>query len=220
MAKFEKAWRHEDTGEIFVWGRIVWPALLVARSNKKFPDKAATFQGTVMIPAGFDVKAVSTEIARAAEEKHGAAWKTKIKPDKYALQQTKTNLTLATFAAEFPFILKASANLDFPPFVIGPDAKPFKGDASDIYSGRWVLMAGSAWGYDKGSNGVGWNLNRVQLLDHAEPIAGGRVADATGFEAATVVEPKKGAGPSGPAKTTDDVFGGDDDGDTVEGLFQ
>lgn len=219
MSKFATAWKHEDTGQTFSpRGRMVWPTLLVAKVNPKFPEKPARFSCTLLIPAGADIKAISVEITRAAAEKHGADWKKKIKKDKYPLQKTEDHNTLAPFAAEFPFFLNAAANLDFPPHVLGPDAKPFKGDASDIYSGRWGLIAGGAWGYDKGSNGVGWNLDRVQLLDHAEPIAGGRVADATGFEAATVVEPKKGAGPSGPAKTTDDVFGGDD-GDTVEGLF-
>ena len=207
MSKTNEAWLNEGTGEIFTPKcRMVWPAILVAKKNRKFPEKPAKFNVALLIPKAADIKVIVAEIGRAAAEKHGAKWKEKIKADKYPLQKTSTNASLSEFAAEFPMMLNASANLEFPPFVIGPDAKPFKGDASDVYSGRWAIVAGDAWGYDTGSNGVGWNLNRIQLLDHDEPIADGRVATAEGFEEFKVDPAKAVGGGTTSPKTADDIM--------------
>jgi hypothetical protein len=201
MSKLLTAWVNEATGEIFSPKvRLVWPNLLVAKANRKVPDSKPKFSCVALIPKDANIDVIKTEIARAAQEKHGAKWKTmKLR---MPLGKTEDEPKLAEFAEEFPFVLKPSANEDFPPFVFGPDAKPFKGQPSEIYGGRWAIVVGGGWGYDTGSSGVGWNLNRVQLLDHDEPIGGGRVATADGFDIADV-----GAAPSGSkATSTDDIF--------------
>lgn len=201
MSKLLTAWLNEDTGEIFSPKlRLVWPNFLVAKANRKIPDSKPKFNCVGLIPKAANVDVIKAEIQRAALEKHGAKWKTmKLR---MPLGKTEDEPNLAEFAAEFPWVLKPSANEDFPPFVFGPDAKPFKGQPSEIYGGRWAIIVGGAWGYDTGSNGVGWNLSRVQLLDHDEPIGGGRVADASGFEVADVGAAPGGASPS----STDDIF--------------
>ena len=201
MSKALKAWLNEDTGESFSPKlRLVWPNFLVAKANRKVPDSKPKFNCVGLIPKAANIDVIKNEIYRAAAEKHGAKWKTlKLR---LPLSKTEEEPKLAEFAAEFPFVLKPSANEDFPPFVFGPDAKLFNGAASEIYGGRWAIIVGGAWGYDSGSSGVGWNLNRVQLLDHDEPIGGGRVSTNSGFDAADV-----GAAPSGSAATsTDDMF--------------
>jgi hypothetical protein len=202
MSKLLTAWVNEETGEIFSPKvRLVWPNFLVAKANKKVPDSKPKFSAVGLIPAAANIDVIKTEIQRAAQEKHGAKWKT-IKLRMPLVKTADDFPNLAELAEEFPYALKPSANEDFPPFVFGPDAKPFKGQASEIYSGRWGILVGNAWGYDTGSSGVGWNLNRVQLLDHDEPIGGGRVATAAGFDVADV-----GAAPSGnKATSTDDIF--------------
>lgn len=201
MSKFLTAWLNEDTGEIMSPKlRFVWPNFLVAKANKKVPDSKPKFNCVGLIPAAANIDAIKAEIARAAEEKHGKKWKT-IKL-RMPLSKTEDEPKLAEFAADFPYVLKPSANEDFPPFVFGPDGKPFKGAPSDIYGGRWGIIAGGAWGYDTGSSGVGWNLNRVQLLDHDEPIGGGRVETASGFDAADIADAPSGGKPS----STDDIF--------------
>lgn len=200
------AWVNNETGEVFSpKGRLVYPALLEAKVNRKFPNNPPKFQTLLLIPKAANIDAIKAEIGRAAAGTHGAGWQKK--KLRLPLKKTDDNPKLAEYAAEFPFCLDASANKDFPPFVFGPDAKPFKGESSEVYSGRWAVIAGSAWGYNTGSDGVGWNLNRIQLLDHDEAIAGGRVATAAGFEAADV---------SGSAPTTDDV----DTGGSADDLWK
>lgn len=202
---YENARLNAETGEVFTpKGRFVWPSFLEARTNKKFPDKPPTFSGVILLPKAANIDAIKVEIGRAAQEKHGADWRKKVKADKFPLKKTSDNPKLEEYAVDFPFYLTASANADFKPVVFGPDTKPFDGKSSEIYGGRWGVIAGKAWGYDKGSNGVGWNLDRVQLLDHDEPIGGGRNTSSDGFEK---VE-SAGTAPAGAAggKTTDSAF--------------
>lgn len=202
MSKHLTAWLNEDTGEIMSPKvRLVWPNFLVAKPNKKIPGSKPKFGCVALIPKAADIEAIKTECARAAEEKHGKKWK-EVKLRKCLVKTADEFPNLAELAEEYPHALKPSANEDFPPFVFGPDGKPFKGASSEIYGGRWAIIAGGAWGYDTGSSGVGWNLNRVQLLDHDEPIGGGRVETASGFDAADI-----GAAPgAGKPSSTDDIF--------------
>lgn len=202
MSKLLTAWLNEDTGEIFSPKlRLVWPNFLVTKVNRKVPNSKPKFGCVGLIPKAANIDVIAAEITRAAVEKHGPKWKL-IKEFRKPLEKTADNPKLAEYAEAFPWMLKSSANEDFPPFVFGPDAKPFKGQPSEIYGGRWAIIVGGAWGYDTGSSGVGWNLNRVQLLDHDEPIGGGRVETNAGFEAADV-----GAAPAGDKpSSTDDIF--------------
>lgn len=201
MTSLLKAWKNEDTGEIFSPKlRLVWPNFLVAKANRKVPDSKPKFNCVGLIPKAADIEAIKEEIYRAAAEKHGVKWKT-IKL-RMPLGKTEDEPKLAEYAGEYTYVLKPSANEDFPPIIFGPDAKPFKGASSEIYGGRWAIITGGAWGYTTGSLGVGWNLNRVQLLDRDEPIGGGRDTSNAGFEAADV-----GAAPGGgTASSTDDIF--------------
>lgn len=206
MSKLLQAWKNEATGEIHLpKGRLVWPALIEAKRSRKFPDRAPQFSSGILIPKAANIDALVEEISRVGVEVHGKSWKDK--PLHKCLKKTGTVDKLAEFADEFPFFLNATANEGFPPFVFGPNAKPFAGDASEVYSGRWAVITGNAWGSKTGQGNIGWNLNRCQLLDHDEAIAGGRVATAEGFEAVEV----GGAAPSGGegsafAKTSDDIF--------------
>lgn len=203
MSNYLSAWVNEKTGEIMSpKGLLVWPALLEAKINRQYPNNPPKHSCTLLIPKAANTDAIKAEIARAAEAKYGKDFRKK-KVD-YPLLPTKDHEKLAQFAAEYPSYLKASSNKDFPPFIIAPNAKPFDGDASDIYSGRWGIIAGNAWGW--GQNvGVGWNLNRVQLLDHGDPLpvgGGGAARTVEGFESVDVA-----ASSGGTAKTADDVFG-------------
>jgi hypothetical protein len=213
MSNHDKAWLNEKTGDIHSpKGRLVWPALLEAKTNRKVPNSKPKFNTVLLIPKGADVSAIVADIQAAAEAEHGKDWKKK--KLRLPLAQTKDEPRLVEFAEAFPYVLKPSANADFKPFVLGPNAKPFQGDASDIYSGRWAIIAGRAWGYSTGSDGVGWNLNRVQLLDHDDPIANGRIDTSEGFEAIEVDGPTgQGAvapgaqGVAGAPATADSLWG-------------
>lgn len=202
MSRYANATVDEKTGEIFSpKGRLVYPELLTARPNRKIPDSKPKFGALLLIPKTADVSAIKNAIEEAARAEHGKDWKNK--KLRLPLVKTTDEPKLAEYAEDYPYVLKASANQDFPPVVFGPNAKPFSGDRSDIYGGRWAVIAGGAWGYSTGSSGVGWNLNRVQLLDHDEPIGGGRVTSSDGFEALAEESP---AAKSGEPKSADDIW--------------
>lgn len=195
MSKLQTAWKNEATGDIHSpKGRLLWPKLLKAERSRKFPERAPQFSGGLLIPKAANIDALKEEIARVGAEVHGKDWSKK--GLNLCLKQTASIEKLAEFAEAFPYLLNAAANEGFPPFVFGPDAKPYNAaDVSGVYGGRWAVIAGSAWGSKTGKGNVGWNLNRVQLLDHDEPIGGGRSATAEGFEAVEV----SGSAPSGGA---------------------
>lgn len=204
MSKYDAAWLNEKTGEIHSpKARMVWPTLFEAKVNRTVPGSKPKFNVTLLIPKSANIDLLMQEVVRAAAETHGKDWKKLKDANKLRLPLVKTTeeLKLAEFAEEYPYVLKASANEDFPPFVFGPDAKRTN-DRASAYSGRWAVVAGGAWGYTTGSLGVGWNLNRIQLLDHDESIAGGRVETAEGFEAVNAA----GSAPGGGGKDVD-IFG-------------
>lgn len=55
-------------------------------------------------------------------------------------------------------------------------------DPAEAYSGRWAKAIISVYAYTKGSQGVSFGLQKIQLLDHDEPIGGSRDTSADGFE--------------------------------------
>lgn len=204
MSKFDTAWLNEETGEIHTpKARMVYPTLLEARGIKDKPDSKPKFSVTLLLPKAANIDIISASLVAALKDKFGADWKKK--KLLYPLLKTVDQERLLEYADDYPFILRCSANENFAPFIYGPDAKQFTGGASDIYSGRWCVVAGKFFAYDNVSKGASFGLNRIQLLDHDEPVAGGRVATASGFEQVSV----KGTAFDTKAKTTDDVLGGD-----------
>lgn len=57
-------------------------------------------------------------------------------------------------------------------------------DEAEVYAGRWCVASLRCFAYDRnGNRGVSFGLQNVQLLDHDEPIGGGRVRAEDEFEA-------------------------------------
>jgi hypothetical protein len=206
MAKYDTFWLNEETGEIHTPKfRMVYPTLLEAKGIKGDANSKPKFSVTALLPKTANLDLLKSEMAAALKTKFGADWAKK-KGYKNCLLKTEDQERLAEFVEAFPCVLRASANEGFPPFIYGPNAQPFKGESSEIYSGRWAVAAGKLFAFDNVSKGVSFSLNRIQLLDHDEPIAGGRVATASGFEAADA-----GTAPSGKkVENASDVFGDDE----------
>ena len=215
MARYNEAWLNEKTGEIHTpKARMGWPTLFEAKRIKDKPDSKPKFSVTLLLPKAANINLIAKGVADALKEKFGANWlKSNSVPPKSisemldsvnkklnnCLLKTVDQENLAEYAEDYPFILRCSANEGFPPFVYGADAQLFHGDKSEVYAGRWAVVAGKFWAYDNVSKGVLFNLNRIQLLDHDEPIAGGRVATSEGFEQVNIGESNSGS--------SDDVFG-------------
>lgn len=213
MSKLLKAWLNEATGEYFTPKvRFIYPVLLEPKVNKKFPTNPPKFSAVALVPKDADISVIAAEVSRFAASLYGADWKAKAQEDpalavKIPIKKTANNEKLAEFAAEYPLLINVSANLDFPPAVFGPDKKPIAKDSTgEVYGGRWGVMALNVWGpkpENKNINRfVSLGLQRVQLLDHDELIATGRIGTAEGFEEASV-SAKSGGTANGSA---DDLF--------------
>lgn len=63
-------------------------------------------------------------------------------------------------------------------------------DEAEVYPGRWcfVTLSPYAWVNDKGGKGLSFGMRNIQLLEHDTPLAGGRVAAESEFEAVSVSE--------------------------------
>lgn len=206
MSKHLTSWHNADTDEVHSpKGRMVYPTLLEPRAIKGEATSRPKFSVTLLLPKSANIDALKAIVAAAGKEKLGADWAKKAKS--LPLHETKDFEKLKEYADEYPTFLRASANPDFPPFIYGPNTKLFAGDASEIYSGRHAVVAVRAYGYDTaGNKGVAFGLQRIQLLDHDEVIAGGRVATSSGFEAAGEEGSAPGANAGGSKPSADRLW--------------
>lgn len=212
--KIKTAWLNEATGEFFTPKvRFVYPVFLEPKINKKFPSNPPKFSGIALVPKDADISVIVAEVNKLVTSLYGADWKAKAAADpqfavKLPIKKTALYEKLAEHAEAFPMFLNVSANADFPPAVFGPDKKPIAKDSTgEVYGGRWGVMALNVWGpkpENKNINRfVSLGLQRVQLLDHDEPIATGRIGTADGFDAADVGSSSGGKPGNGSA---DDLF--------------
>lgn len=180
--KTTTAWFNERTKELHTpLVRFVWPTLLEARQIKGKADSKLKFSVSGLIPKGSNVKLLLDGIAEAAKSKFGAQWQSKrlLLP----IGKTAEVEALSAFADAYPTYIKASTGADYPPVVFGPDGRIWKGEPSDIYGGRWGVVAGTFYAYDNLAKGVNFSLNHVQLGRHDERIGRSRIDTGEGFEA-------------------------------------
>lgn len=208
MSKLLNAWFNEDTQEFFLPKlRMVYPKFLKPEINKQYPNNDPKFSGLGLIPKAANIDVILEAVNKVTVSLYGANWKDKDPAVKRPIKKTSGNDKLAEYAEEFPFFVSVGSTQDYPPAVFGPDAKPFKGEQSEVYGGRWAIYTVDVWGPKPEKKDVNrfvsLGIKRVQFLDHDERIAsGGGIRTNDGFEAADV-----GAAPGGskPA-STDDIF--------------
>lgn len=187
MSKLLKAWYNEPTEEYFTCKiRLAYPALIEPQVNKKFPNNPAQFSTSGLVPKGGDISVIQQAVIAFAERMYGANWKDK--EVKLPIKKTAAYDKLAEYADEYPLFIRTSANVDFPPILFAANLAPFdKTRRQDIYGGRWAVLALNLWGpkpEKKDINRfVSLGLKRVQLLDHDDVIASGRITTPDGFEA-------------------------------------
>lgn len=214
MDKMKTSWLNEKTMEIFTPKiRMVYPTLLEPKINKKFPTNPPKFSALGLVPKDATIDVLKAEVMKIAVGLYGNDWQKKAQDDpafavKMPIKKTANYEKLAEYAEDFPFFINVSANQDYPPALFGPDTKPLANrSATEVYGGRWAIFAVNVWGpkpENKNVNRfVSIGVQRVQLLDHDEPIATGRIGTAEGFEGVSV----SGAAPSAGNGSADELFG-------------
>lgn len=177
--------RETESGNIHTpKGRMVFPALFKPQLPKGETDESkAKYQITLLFPEDADLtlleEAIDEKMAdefKAADIKRG-----KIKTP---FLDTADQERYAEYADDYPVMIRLNAN--FKPDVVTPNGKGTvdeDDEADEVYGGRWarVSVRPFAWSHPTGGKGVSLGLQNVQLLDHDEPIAGGRVKGVNEF---------------------------------------
>jgi hypothetical protein len=161
--------------------RMAYPALLKPRVPMDTEGGKLKYSVTLLVPKAANIDLLHKVVADMLKAKRI----TKVAHP--AIIETGSKDTqLREYADEFPFMIRTSANADFPPLLFYPNTTRLKREEcpdGEIYGGRWCRAALRPYPYDKsGNKGVSFGLQRVQLLDSDEPIAGARVMSSEGFD--------------------------------------
>lgn len=197
--KIKTAWFSEATNEYFTPKvRLVRPNLFEPRESKKFPGNP-TFNTIALVPGDADITVILQAVQQIAAHLYGPDWKAKAAEDpalaiKMPIKKTANYEWIKEYADEYPLFLNAKTWPDYPPTIFGPDLKPVdRTRDKEAYSGRWAIIATQPYGpkpEKKNINRyVSLGLQRVQLLDHDEPIVTGHIGTAEGFEPASASAP-------------------------------
>lgn len=164
-------------------GRILYPALFQPRAAKGAPADSAKYQCSLLIPKGSDISAMKSAVEAILKENFSEKVRSTVKI-KTPFLRTEDQPRFAEFADDFPLMIRC--NSTYRPDVVGPTMQPIReeDEADEVYGGRWGRLSVNPFAYNRpDSKGVSLGLQNVQLLDHADPIAGGRVKAENDFEA-------------------------------------
>lgn len=178
-------------------GRMLYPGLFKPSLPKGETDQAkASYQLTLLFPKTADLGLLAKAVNDCAREKWGENPKFKIKKP---FLKVEDQPRFAEHAEAYPVMVRAG-NKQKPALVFANLSVCDKEE--EVYGGRWATMSLNVfpWEHPTGGKGVSLSLNHVMLLDHDEPMGGGRVRVEDAFEA---VEP---AAAGGAAASSDLLF--------------
>lgn len=175
--------------------RMMYASLFTSVPPSKSVKDPKRFQWglTGLIPAGADIDAINAEIERVADENMTPAQRKNTKW-KNPLLKTADISSLAQYADDYPYCIRPNAK-EFTrdgrprprPDVVDAKGKEVKAEdeADDCYNGRWFRCSLNPYWYpaNDGQPGISLGLVNVQLLGHADPLAGGKVSADKDFEA-------------------------------------
>jgi hypothetical protein len=175
--------------------RMMYAQLFVAGPPAKGETDEKRFQWGIvgLIPADADLSALEERIQELFEEEVPASKRERTNW-KYPIMETAKDNGVSMYAEEYPYFIRPNAKAFTraqqarpKPDVVGPDGKPVDPaeDAEECYNGRWFRCSLNPYWYppNQGKPGVSLGLVNVQLLDHDEPLAGGKPSADSEFEA-------------------------------------
>jgi Enterobacter phage Enc34, ssDNA-binding protein len=182
MSKYLTASYNKATGEFLTPRcRMVYPALLKPRIPMNATVGTPKYSVTFLVPAMANLDVLKEAVDELRIRKLG---KTAKLAHEVFIPTSKFD-KLREFADQYPTLIRLSATEEFPPFLFKPNTQPLDRATcgeDEIYGGRWAVAAIKPYVYTKPSGGIAFGLQRLQLLDHDEPIAGGRVTSSEGFD--------------------------------------
>ena len=182
MGSLNEAFVIESSGNIMTpKSRMMYPNLFEATQVKG--QGKAKFRLTLLLPAKSNIDVLREAVMECAKDALGKKLSTTKWRD--PLIKVADEARLTELASEFKYLIRP--NSDNRPQVILPNKKVVdSADAPDeIYGGRWARASIGVYWYSADKSpvpGVGLGLSNVQLLDHDEPLGGGRVAAESEFD--------------------------------------
>lgn len=182
MGSLNEAYIIESSGNIMTpKSRIMYPSLFEATQVKG--QGKAKFRLTLLLPTRADIDVLRETIMGVAKDNLGK----KLDSTKWRnpLIKVADEPRLSEIADDFKYLIRP--NSDNRPQVILPNKQVVdSADAPDeVYGGRWGRASISVYWYSADKSpvpGVGLGLSNVQLLDHDDPLGGGRVAAESEFD--------------------------------------
>jgi hypothetical protein len=182
MGSLNEAYKIESSGNIMTpKSRMMYPDLFEAAQVKG--QGKAKFRLTLLLPAKADIDLLRETIMEVAKENLGkkldtAKWRN-------PLIKVADEPRLSELTDDFKYLIRP--NSDNRPQVILPNKKVVdSADAPDeVYGGRWARASIGVYWYSADKSpvpGVGLGLANVQLLDHDDPLGGGKVSAESEFD--------------------------------------
>lgn len=177
--------QHDNGNLITPKARMLYPNLFKAVLPRGETDQdKARFQISLLFPTTADLTLLKAAVQTVLEE-HVTAKARQTTKIKLPFLKTEDQPRLADYAEEYPVLIRANARIK--PDVINPAGnRELKEDedADEVYGGRWCRVSIRPFWFDHptGGKGVSFGLQNVQVLDHDEPMAGGRVRGLGEFE--------------------------------------
>jgi hypothetical protein len=182
MGSLNEAFVIESSGNIMTpKSRIMYPSLFEPTQVKG--QGKAKFRLTLLLPAKSNIDVLREAVMACAKDALGS----KLSTTKWRnpLIKVADEPRLSEVADDFKYLIRP--NSDNRPQVVLPNKTVVDtSDAPDeVYGGRWGRASISVYWYSADKSpvpGVGLGLSNVQLLDHDDPLGGGRVAAESEFD--------------------------------------
>lgn len=201
MADMNKGYTTKSGLVVTPKGRMLYPGLFYPSVPKGETDQTkASYQLTLLFPKAADGALLVAAVDAAIVAKWGVG------PHKFKIKKpflkTEEQPRFADVAGDYPVMIRAG-NKERPATVFG-NMKPCTTE-EEVYGGRWATMSlnAFAWDHPTGGKGVSFGLNHVMLLEHDEPMGGGRVRVEDAFEPVDVA----GGSPDAKPESAESLFG-------------
>lgn len=168
-----------------------------ANPKNKTRDGKQKYQVTLLIPAGSDLTLLKEDARRALTEKFASM------PDhkKASLKSPFLDAYEKTGDEAFKGWTMIRVSTTTPPGIVDARGNHVTDVATEVYSGRWARLSVRAGAYEAdGNRGVSFFLSNCQLLDHDEPLGGGRARPENEFVPVDI-------GDSAGGGSAEDLFG-------------
>ena len=174
-------------------GRLLYPSLFKKQLMKGETDESRAKYGVSILLRDSGLTAMMEAVNEKIVDKWGADARKKFKI-RMPFIKTEEQPRFSELASDFPVLIRTSTK-DKPGVVYANMKECDESSENEVYSGRWGRLTVNAFAYEHptGGKGVSFGLQHVQLLEHDDVLAGGRIRVENAFEAVELESAASGA---------------------------